>query len=140
MRQCPVGNKRWRMMDKGAGVCYDMGGNEKGFSEIMMRFYRWLSGLVVVWGLCGAAAYATELPAPVADLAARAQSDPRVRTYVRPSRILWHSDEGVQNADVLLQQRSGQVTLDASNPCVLDSRKGDAAILLDFGKELHGGV
>ncbi len=105
-----------------------------------MRFYRRLSVLAAVCGLCAAAASAAGLPAPVADLAARAKSDPRVRTYVRPSRVLWHSADGVQNSEALVQQRSGQVTLDASNPCVLDSREGKAAILLDFGKELHGGV
>lgn len=126
-------------MDNGSGVCYDMGGNEKGFLEIMMRPYRRLGALAVLCGLCAAVAGAA-LPAPVADLDARATSDPRVRSYVLPARVLWDSGDGVQNADVLLRKRSGQVTLDASNPCVLDSRKGDAAILLDFGKELHGGV
>jgi len=127
-------------MDKASGVCYDMGGNEKDFSEIIMRRCRQLSALAVVWGLCTAVAGAA-LPAPVADLDTRATSDPRVRSYVLPARVVWASDgDSVQNAGALLRKRSGQVTLDASNPCVLDSRKGDAAILLDFGKELHGGV
>jgi len=104
-----------------------------------MKPYRQLSALAVLYGFCAAVAGAA-LPAPVADtLKTRAMSDPRVRTYVWPSRIVWHS-EGVQNADVLLRKRLGQVTLDALDPCVLDSSKGDAAILLDFGKELHGGV
>ncbi len=106
-----------------------------------MECSRRLMGLAaVVWGLCAAMVAAAALPAPVADaLEARATSDPRVRTYVLPSRVVCHTD-GVQNADALLQERSGQITLDASNPCVLNNAKGNAAILLDFGKELHGGV
>ncbi|MHC4520559.1 MAG: alpha-L-rhamnosidase-related protein [Planctomycetota bacterium] len=70
----------------------------------------------------------------------RTTRDPRVRAYVLPTRVLWHSEAGVQAPQRLLQKRSGQVTLDASNPCVLKSDKARPGILLDFGKELHGGV
>lgn len=83
------------------------------------------------------------LPAAIEEesLLHRTIVDPRVRRYILPSRVLWKSsDRAVQNPEVLLQKRSGQVTLDASNPCVLDSSKGPASILLDFGTELHGGV
>ena len=31
-------------------------------------------------------------------------------------------------------------TADASDPCVLRTKKGAAGLLLDFGRELHGGV
>jgi hypothetical protein len=85
-------------------------------------------------------AVAAALPGPLADLQDRAERDPRVRTFITPSRVVWQSGDGVENAGALLQKRSGQITLDASNPCVLDSRKGKAAILLDFGVELNGGV
>lgn len=68
-------------------------------------------------------------------------ADPRVRRYVMPVRIVWASSaDAVSNSDVLLRPRTGQVTLDATNPCVLRNQNGPAAILLDFGKELHGGV
>ena len=64
--------------------------------------------------------------------------DPRVRQYIEPTRVVWTSKEGtVENSQVLLEKRSGQATLGASNPCTL--RTG-GSVLLDFGKELHGGV
>jgi len=75
-----------------------------------------------------------------AEMEQRTVSDPRVRTYVLPTRVLWQSEAGVQASERLLKKRSGQVTLDASNPCILKSDKSNPGILLDFGKELHGGV
>ncbi|MBN1125389.1 MAG: hypothetical protein JXA82_10300 [Sedimentisphaerales bacterium] len=75
------------------------------------------------------------------DMKERTENDPRTRTYVCPTRVVWHSEgETIQNPEVLLEQRSGQITLDASNPCILNNENGDSGILLDFGKELHGGV
>lgn len=83
------------------------------------------------------------VPLPMADagLKERTISDPRVRTYVLPTRVLWRTaGESVQAPETLLQRRSGQVTLGASHPCVLSSSKAKPGILLDFGTELHGGV
>ena len=86
--------------------------------------------------------FGADLPAPIADadMQQRTTVDPRVRTYILPTRVLWQSETGVQNPEVLLQRRSGQVTLDASNPCILKNDKAQPGILLDFGRELHGGV
>ena len=88
------------------------------------------------------AAAQVSLPAPLDDqeMNARTTDDPRVRKYVLPRRVLWQTDHGVQSPAALLQKRSGQVTLNASKPCVLRNEKAPAAILLDFGTELHGGV
>lgn len=84
------------------------------------------------------------LPPPISDeqTAGRTVVDPRARRYVLPSRIVWSSGEKtVENPQMLLVERSGQVTLDASKPCVLRSDKSNqGGVLLDFGKELHGGV
>ncbi|WP_139993462.1 family 78 glycoside hydrolase catalytic domain [Paenibacillus paridis] len=69
--------------------------------------------------------------------------DPRIREYVTASKILWMStDEGsaVENAASLLDGRDGQSTLQADHPCVLRNEGSPASILLDFGRELHGGV
>ncbi len=75
------------------------------------------------------------------ELARRSADDPRVRTYISPTRILWQSDMGVENAASLLVVRDGQASLAAANPCVLRSNGGHhPGILLDFGVELHGGV
>jgi len=82
------------------------------------------------------------LPMPINDSATahRSETDPRVRRYILPVRVVWHSSEGVENPGVLLQKRTGQVTLDASDPCVLRTKGAGAGVLLDFGTELHGGV
>lgn len=64
--------------------------------------------------------------------------DPRVREYVNPVRVVWTSEgDTIKNQESLLLKRSGQITLDSKNPCVLRS---GGAVLLDFGRELHGGI
>ena len=99
--------------------------------------------MILAW--CGSVGGAEDglLPRPVADpeMVVRTEVDPRVRQYIRPSRIVWHSDgRGVENPQALLEKRSGQITLDAHQPCILRNEGDGAAILLDFGQELHGGV
>ncbi|MBN2138105.1 MAG: hypothetical protein JW720_09875 [Sedimentisphaerales bacterium] len=82
------------------------------------------------------------LPAAISSeqIEARTSDDPRVRKYILPERIVWHSAAGIENAAALLEKRSGQATLEASNPCILRSDKDKGAVLLDFGTELQGGV
>lgn len=60
--------------------------------------------------------------------------DPRVRAFVMPTRIVWASAEGVTDPRNLLK--------DDDSLCVLHTRDAanPAAVLLDFGAELHGGV
>jgi hypothetical protein len=86
---------------------------------------------------CGA------LPVPAqADFAGRARRDPRVREYITPKRILWQSPNdqaAVENAACLLKG-SGQVTLNTPVACTLRHQGKEPGILLDFGRELHGGV
>ena len=77
------------------------------------------------------------------DSASRAQRDPRVREYINPKRILWQSPDdqsAVENAAALLKAGNGQVTLSASKACTLRNKGKSPAILLDFGRELHGGL
>lgn len=59
--------------------------------------------------------------------------DPRVRRYVLPTRVVWQTQTGVQGAQALLQ---------AGGPgAVLKHEGGEApGILVDFGRELHGGI
>ena len=68
--------------------------------------------------------------------------DPRVRTFVRPSRVLWAV--GATDAETLLGPRHGQVpegAFYAGSGCLLETDGiKPAAILLDFGRELHGGL
>ncbi len=84
------------------------------------------------------------LPPPWRQDAPRATVDPRVRQYILPQRVVWTAQGNgveVKNAEALLQNRTGQITLDAHDPCVLSNQGGQTAgVLLDFGRELHGGV
>jgi alpha-L-rhamnosidase len=60
--------------------------------------------------------------------------DPRIRRYVTPARIVWQTDgpAAPKNSERLLQPGAGL--------CVMKHDGADPGILLDFGKELHGGV
>ncbi|MFC1739239.1 alpha-L-rhamnosidase C-terminal domain-containing protein [Planctomycetota bacterium] len=82
-----------------------------------------------------------KLPDPIADseMLSRTTPDTRTRKYITPARILWQSGN-IENADSLLQNHTGQVTLESHNPCILKTDTESASILLDFGKELHGGI
>lgn len=66
------------------------------------------------------------------------------RTPVAPTRIVWMSDttgEYIKNPEILMNDFKGQVSVADNNCTVLRSNGGhQAAVLLDFGKELHGGI
>lgn len=68
------------------------------------------------------------------------ETDERSRLYLTPKRVVWKSEGMVENAEALLRERSSQVSLHGENLCKLDSTSGTPSILLDFGKELHGGL
>lgn len=79
------------------------------------------------------------------DTTRASQFDTRIRTYLAPTRIVWASDiSGVQvvNAQRLLKHdATGQAELVNREIAALrsDANHG-GAILLDFGREIHGGV
>ena len=73
----------------------------------------------------------------------RAERDERSRLYVAPKRVLWESEGEnclVKNSATLLKNKSGQISLHADTLCTLCNRGANAAILIDFGQELHGGI
>jgi hypothetical protein len=85
------------------------------------------------------------LPEPLRgqDIAARARFDPRVRQYITPARIVWQSPDdaaAVENAKALLAQSSGQIMLETPSACTLRHKGKVPGILLDFGREIAGGV
>ena len=81
-------------------------------------------------------------PAPAASLPGleRAERSPISSFFIAPTRVVWQSDAGVQNADSLLQPHAGQAVLKELRPaCALAaSSNSSAGVLLDFGRELHG--
>lgn len=66
------------------------------------------------------------------------------RHYLSPVRIVWKSDESqkyIVNPEKLLKPGNGQADLVGSDLCLIKGGdKVNTAILLDFGKELHGGL
>ena len=67
-------------------------------------------------------------------------TDPRVRRYIVPKRILL-TRGAVENADILLTYRNRQIKLLERDLAKLTAtEKEPAGLLLDFGTEFHGGA
>lgn len=63
--------------------------------------------------------------------------------YINPVRILWQSKgdkQSIIGSEYLLEDRSAQITIVPNQPCVMENLGEVPSILLDFGKELHGGI
>ena len=91
----------------------------------------------LVWA--GSVSYAATEGGPIS----AGMLDPRVREYVQPTRVVWQSPAEacvVQDAGVLLESFGGQITLESGATCVLRNYGKPPGILLDFGRELHGGI
>lgn len=73
-------------------------------------------------------------------LARCAQEDVRRRVHLPPTAVVWTSAHGVTNSAALLENHPVQVSLHNSGCCELEHTGEPASILLDFGRELAGGV
>ena len=72
--------------------------------------------------------------------AQEAQKDPTVRRYLSAVKILWQSGT-ITNVERLLKPGNGQADLSGKDMCSLKSdAQTKPGVLLDFGKELHGGL
>lgn len=80
----------------------------------------------------------------VSHIYASGNSDRFTRNYISPVRIVWQSDttgKYLENTTRLLEPGNGQADLVGDNLCIVKGgAKQNTAILLDFGKELHGGI
>ncbi|MBE7175466.1 MAG: alpha-L-rhamnosidase [Mucilaginibacter polytrichastri] len=66
--------------------------------------------------------------------------DERVREYLAPVRVIWKSGD-VTNDSLLLRPGNGQAVITPDPLCALkNTGEKPASILLDFGREIHGGV
>ena len=75
----------------------------------------------------------------------KTQNDELTRTYISPLRVVWKSDttgEFIKNSEVLLNMGNSQSDMSRQTRfCNIQSTETDtASILLDYGKELHGGL
>lgn len=88
-------------------------------------------------------AYAQNLP-PVfgSEYENKTFSDSRTRTYITPQRIVWKNDNNLfTDPEALLVKGNGQSELADGKVCVMRSNEnGKASVLLDFGKEIQGGI
>ncbi|MCB9330957.1 MAG: alpha-L-rhamnosidase [Lewinellaceae bacterium] len=95
--------------------------------------------------LAGIACYAQLPPVFGPEYTAITQQDELTRTYISPLRVMWTSDTTggvIKNTEVLLKPGNSQSTMDRQTQfCSIKSTDTDtASILLDYGKELHGGL
>jgi hypothetical protein len=82
---------------------------------------------------------AQQLP-PVFDQTRNVRSEATVRRFITPIRIVWQTGS-IVNPERLMQQGDGQADLSGKNLCILTSKDSvKSGILLDFGRELHGGL
>ncbi|MCD8172165.1 MAG: alpha-L-rhamnosidase [Alistipes sp.] len=75
----------------------------------------------------------------------KTEEDPLDRLYITPQRIVWMNDgDGrlIKDLEILLRPGNGQADMARTTPyCRMYSTNHEkAAIILDFGKELHGGL
>ena len=73
------------------------------------------------------------------------RKDEMTRLYITPTRIVsTYAGTGgklVRNAEALLHQGNGQAQMGQKDCCLMTSTENErASIVLDFGRELHGGV
>lgn len=74
-----------------------------------------------------------------------AQKDELTRVFISPQRVMWTSDntgELVKNTEVLLKPGNSQSDMSRTTSfCSIKNTENDtSSILLDYGKELHGGL
>ncbi len=71
-----------------------------------------------------------------------AEKSPLSTFFLAPTRVVWQSEAGVQNAGPMLRADAGQAVLkEPQPPCVLSAvPNSPAGILLDFGREVQGYV
>lgn len=67
------------------------------------------------------------------------RKDTTTRVELLPKNIIWKQGE-VTNEEYLLEEKSLQISLEPRNPVVMRSSEKKAAVLLDFGHEIHGSI
>ena len=95
--------------------------------------------IIILFSVCIVEGYASEDVALKGLNCSRSLSEMTVK-YVHPVRIV-QSDGDVVGCENLLRDAARQVSLSTGNVCALSTAGGkNSWILLDFGKEIHGGL
>lgn len=69
------------------------------------------------------------------------RQDKMTRAYIVPRKVLWTNGE-VRDAQLLLKENTGQSDIFGTGMCQMQNCEGKtpSSIILDFGRELHGGL
>jgi hypothetical protein len=89
--------------------------------------------------------HAQQLPPIFGDeYADKSFGDKRARVYIAPQRIVWKYEgngELVMDSETLLTKGNAQSDLSGNPVCLMRSTENEyASIVLDFGREIHGGL
>lgn len=99
----------------------------------------------LIFSLFGLSCYAQLPPVFGPEYQETAQRDEMTRTFISPLRVMWTSDttgELIKNTEVLLKRGNSQTSMSPhAQFCAIKSTETDtSSILLDYGKEIHGGL
>ena len=110
-------------------------------SGIFIKFVNMIKKIILFGALLGAALFASAQEAGIQENAKVRRMDAEfVSEYITPVRVML-SDGGVTGTENLLRPYCGQVSTNEPNVCVFrNSKDGRSSVLLDFGKEIHGGI
>lgn len=88
--------------------------------------------------------YADIPPVFGAEYKGKTQKDELTRLYISPQRVVWKHDRAgkfVSGEERLLKPGNSQSEMGRKDVCTLMSTESDtASVLLDYGKEIHGGL
>ena len=101
--------------------------------------------IICIFGTCLMVQAQTALPPVWKDVhQEKVQVSSRTVAYLPPTRIVWQEttgDASIEGLEKLLSPGIGQAELVAGKECkIRNGAQGKASFLLDFGKELQGGV
>lgn len=107
--------------------------------EMITRF-----SLVLTFVLAGLMTIAQLPPVFNPTVSSAVRTSSLIRKYLPPVRVVWTSDPSeatVKNASSILKAGNGQADLNQGNYLTLvGNKKSNPGIVLDFGKEIQGGI
>lgn len=96
--------------------------------------------LFLCCALCLSGTMQAQLPVVFQNETQRIKADEMSQAFITPQRIVW-TDGAVTDAELLLRPNDGQSNIFDTGMCRMTNHDGKpASIILDFGRELHGGL
>lgn len=95
--------------------------------------------LIAIAALVTASSTKAQLPPVFGGDTDNARRDIITRTYIAPKRVVWQRGQ-VGDTKVLMKLGTGQPSMAQVQHCLMTSHGDTASILLDYGRELHGGL